>query len=93
MIIRSTDGEPEVLDADDLQRLHVELTPGHGLGRLGEIDGDHAWLAIDALRRAGAVSASSPDWADRFDAMIDYAAGKGWLDPSGASVRAHIERT
>jgi hypothetical protein len=93
MIVRSTDQGPEVVEADDLQRLHVELAPGHDLGGLGVIDGDHAWLDLAALRRAGVAASATTDWNDRFSAMIEYATTKGWVDPERAAVRAHIERT
>lgn len=52
---------------------------------LGVFDGQHAHLAIDALR-AAATSATD------FDAMIEYARGKGWVQAETATVRAHVVR-
>jgi hypothetical protein len=48
-------------------------------------DSGHVWIAIDALRSAETGEAGA------FDAMIAYAASKGWVDESGTFVRAHIE--
>ena len=88
-------GRSELHEADDLQRLHVELVGGDepgaaaaALGDLGRVDGEHAWLDIAALRAAGPAD---PGWVERFDAMIEYARSKGWTDGAGA-VRAHVER-
>jgi hypothetical protein len=91
MIIRSTSGdEAEVVDADNLRELHVEVGEGETLGALGEIEGTHAWLDIATLRRLAAPSASSSAWPDEFDGMIAYATAKGWVDEDRAAVRAHM---
>jgi hypothetical protein len=88
-------GRSELCDADDLQRLSVQLDGGDdaaatslALASFGRLDGEHAWLRVDALREAGP---DDPAWRQRFDAMIDFAGSKGWTDDAGA-VRAHIER-
>lgn len=85
----------ELCDAENLQQLHVSVPPAADVDAVvrvlepfGRLDGEHAWLSIDALRDAG------PDdegWRERFDAMIAYAGSKGWTDGRGA-VRAHLER-
>ncbi len=56
----------------------------------GRLDGDHAWIAIDAVRRM-AAGRTAPSWDADFAAMLEYATSKGWVDDTGASVRAHIE--
>ena len=66
---------------------------GEALARdgLGRVQGDHALLDPAALRRlaSGAVEA---DWPERFDGMVAYAAGKGWVADDG-SLQAHVELT
>ena len=87
-----------VLHFEDLTRLHVAVTGSDDAqvdaalraGGLGYLQDGHAWLSVAALRGQGA--AASADWSQRFDAMIDYAVGKGWADADGSHVRAHIER-
>jgi hypothetical protein len=96
-------GRPHVRDAGDCGRFHVESTlgpadldpalraasAGHGAD-----DGD-AWISIDWVRsEAGAAAPGSlgTDWPVRFDAMVDYARSKGWLDGPGTHVRAHVVR-
>lgn len=82
-------------DADDLDRLHVQVAGGEDLDRvaevlapLGRIEGDHAYLDIDALRRA--AGRTDPGWSSRFDAMVDVARSNGWLDEAGTSIQAHL---
>lgn len=84
-----------VTDVDDLRRLEV-LAPVNlpdadlaaRLGDLGRLDGDHVWLSVQRLRGAGPADEG---WASRFDAMIEYATSKGWVE--GTAVRAHVVRT
>jgi hypothetical protein len=96
MIVRLiSGGDPEVIEGTDLTELEVVADGpdalGQGLGSLGRVDpdGEHVWLAIDTL---GAASdpGDDPGWSERFQGMIAYAEHKGWLDPSGAALRAHI---
>lgn len=55
-------------------------------------DGEHAWVAIAAVRRlaAGQVDES---WEADFEAMLAHAAGQGWMDEAATHVRAHIDWT
>ncbi len=99
MIVRlSPDAPPTLVDVDRLDRLHAEC-PGPleqmATGSLcrADDDGAHVWLDIGEARVAGAATAEDPAFGDRFDAMIAFAASKGWTDEAGTHVRAHIERT
>lgn len=59
-----------------------------GLTATARMDGEtHAWIAPERLRALAVPQ--PPDWAGQFDAMVAYAAGKGWTDADGA-LRAHI---
>ena len=86
-----------VEDEENLRQLHAEFRgvddPAaaaalHSAG-LGTVRDDHAWLSTAALRAAGDGSA---DWTRRFEAMLAFAAGRGWVSADGAEVQAHIER-
>jgi hypothetical protein len=87
-----------VVDAANLRQLHAEFrgvddaAAGAALtaAGLGTVDGDHAWLAVSALRAAGDGSA---DWLAGFDGMLKYAAGQGWTSADGSAVRGHIVRS
>jgi hypothetical protein len=83
----------------DCKRFHVAVVNGDDpalvFGALvdaaaGRLEGDHAWITVDAVRRM-AGGRVGPDWDAEFDGMLAFAASKGWLDPSGASIRAHVE--
>lgn len=60
-----------------------------GMARLDK-DGSHAWVFVSALRRA-ADGRVGTEWPEAFEAMLGYAASKGWLSPSGEEIRAHVE--
>ena len=86
-------------EPDDCRRFHLAAIGGadpDGLDRvlteheMGRLDGDDAWVQVDAVRRmaAGRVGAT---WESDFTAMVAFARDKGWLDPSGTAIRAHVE--
>ncbi len=57
--------------------------------RVGSRDGaDHVRLVPSVLRFLSS-EAGNAEWDAKFDAMVQYAASKGWLDEQGR-VRAHI---
>ncbi len=93
-------------DPEDCQRFQVTVAGGvgggvaassslarviarSGMARLDE-DGSHAWVLVSALRRA-ANGRVGTEWPEAFEAMLGYAASKGWLSPSGEEIRAHVE--
>jgi hypothetical protein len=88
-----SDGAVALEDPDDFKRFDILAAPGAPLDRalqgIARVDGAHAWVSPDALRRL-APQAGTPAWEDGFRKMLDYAGSKGWTDAQGA-VRAHIE--
>jgi hypothetical protein len=66
----------------------------HDAGRVGP-EGD-VLIPVASLRRLAGESAArgqmelGPDWDAGFDAMVAYAATKGWIAEDGA-IRSHIE--
>jgi hypothetical protein len=95
------DARTEVREADDCRRFHVEsaLDPSEldgvlRAGSAGHAD-DHgaAWIRVDwvvSAVRASAQATTGADWHERFEAMLGYARGKGWLDAAGTHIRAHV---
>jgi hypothetical protein len=67
-----------------------EVDLGGALERFGVVDGEHVWLDPEAVKRL-AGDGAGPEWPARFDAMIEFARSKGWVDDAGR-VRAHVER-
>lgn len=101
IVVVAADGDgvrAVVQDPQNLRQLHAEFQGVGDVGadqalrdaRLGAVDGDHVWLDASALRAAGDGTA---DWNAQFDAMLRYAASKGWTDEQSGRVRAHIIRT
>lgn len=97
MIIElSADAAPRLTDVERLDRLHA-VSDDPRSARYDALcqpdpDGEHVWIDVARLREAGLAGTDAPDFGERFDGMIAYAAKKGWLDESGERVRAHIER-
>ena len=96
-----TGGAPavELLEPEDCKRFHVAVRGGD-TAAVGDVlesrdlgvllaSGD-AMVATAAVRRMaqGRVAAG---WDGDFAAMLEYARTKGWLDESGAMIRAHVE--
>ncbi|MGW1546859.1 hypothetical protein [Streptomyces sp. NPDC002346] len=62
-----------------------------GLARsTGGADTGHVWLDVAELGRRAHTSGDA-QWRTRYDAMIAYAADKGWTDDTRSVVRAHLE--
>ena len=85
-------------DVGDLRSLKVVVHPGDGgtldaaldgIGRLAET-GD-AFLEVAALKRLAGAAAQDPKWLAEFDAMVSYAASRGWVDDEGQALQAHCE--
>ena len=91
-------------EPDDCKRFHLAVVNGRDaalvFGALvdaaaGRLEGDEAqsyqaWITVDAVRRM-AAGRVGPGWAEEFDGMLAFAASKGWMDPNGASIQAHVE--
>jgi hypothetical protein len=90
-------GRSQVLEADDLKHFSVRVTEPAAserlsltLGPLGQLAGDHAWINIESLRQESGRAGDS-EWSAQFDAMVTYAASKGWVDDTGERLRAHLD--
>jgi len=95
MIIVLTSTEPpQLTDLDRFDRLHAELRGEVHDARLDDLcrpgDSQHVWLDIAAARSAGIALTDDPTFAERYDEMIAYARGSGWVDDAGTHVRAHV---
>ena len=88
-------------EPDDTRRFHVAVRGGGAgdtalvFGALvdaaaGRLEGEDAWITVDALRRL-AAGRVGPGWDDDFAGMLDYADSKGWFDPAAHAIRAHLE--
>jgi hypothetical protein len=86
-------------EPSDCARFHVAATGPTDTARLGDVllehavgrtEGDDAFIAVDALRRLAAGRVGD-GWKGDFAGMLEYARTKGWLDPSGTEIQAHVE--
>jgi hypothetical protein len=98
MLIRLMPGAVATLEApEDFKRFKLAAPQGlHGeglsqaLGHAGRLEGEHAWISPDWLRRASGL-ADDPEWRAGFGKMLEFAAKHGWVNERG-EIRAHIER-
>ncbi len=91
-------GRATVLDLTELTGLEVQLdhvdeaaaAAALADAGLGVVSDGYAWLDVEALR--GAVLAGAPpETATGFEAMVAYAASRGWTSEDGRRLRAHCE--
>jgi len=83
----------------DTRRFHVAVVGGHDQALVfaalvdaaaGRLDGDDAWITLDAIRRL-AAGRVDPGWDADLAAMVDYARGQGWVDDMTHAIRGHLE--
>lgn len=86
-------------EPDDTKSFQVTVVGGDSTAMLfgalvdaaaGRLEGDEAWIAVDAVRRM-AKGRVPLEWDAELDAMLAYARTKDWLDPTGNAIRAHVE--
>jgi hypothetical protein len=89
-----------VRECDDLKGFSVVVEDGandeeiaRALTPLGTLDSStHAWVSIARLRTACGRDGDAA-WHEAFDAMVQFAASKGWVDGTGLRLRAHLIRS
>jgi hypothetical protein len=83
----------------DTKRFHVGVVGGTDAGTVygalvdaaaGRLEGEDAWIGVDAVRRMAAGQVG-PEWDADFAVMLDFARSKGWIDEAGHAIRAHVE--
>ena len=84
-------------DTDNFREFHVAIdgdVPAAveafaGRAAASERD-NHLWIDIAFVQEL-AGDAASPEWQSQFDAMLAYAATKGWIDEPTNRVEAHLQ--
>jgi hypothetical protein len=97
--VDTASGSATLAEPTDCKKFHVEAS-GAGardvaqvavvLGTPLDAPADHAWVPVDWVRdqAAGRVPIG---WESDFDAMLGFAASKGWLSDDRRLVQAHVE--
>jgi len=92
-------GDVRVDEAEVFTDFHVEapakLAGDDLAATMGEgtrADGDHLWVAEAAVRHwvFGRTTGDGDAWDEGFSGMVEYARSKGWTDPAGTHLRAHV---
>ncbi len=91
-------GKVRLRRPEDVTAFHVAVHGGptddprlaEVLAAHGRLDGDHAWIGVDAVV-ALAGDAATEAWRADFDGMVAYARSKGFLSDDGTAIRAHLE--
>lgn len=100
VVVDTAAGTVSLSGPSDFARFSVRVVGDEAQGRWGEVlaaagvgrDGGsgHAWVSPEALRGLAADVADAA-WGEGFDAMVRYAASKGWVGEDGW-LRAHVVR-
>lgn len=93
--IQPVDGAVALTDPDVFTTFHVKVPSGSDLAvaatHLGteptDVE-DHLWVPVGLVRE---MAGGSDEWNLEFDAMLGYAASKGWLSEDGSQILAHVE--
>lgn len=93
----STDGVASLEDADVFTAFEVRHSGADrdwvlsALGDRGALaqEPDHVFVSKSAVVSL-AGRAGDADWEAGFVAMVTYAESKGWTDPSGEMIKAHL---
>lgn len=84
---------------DDLTRFSVQVPKDSSAelisnalvnGGAGHLKGDEVAVDVEWLRQC--TRSRSEQWNRDFERMLAYASSRGWMDPTGRAVIAHIER-
>ena len=99
MIIRADleAGSVTLLEPADFRGFHVAVAGGDVtderlgpvLAPYGRLDGDHAWINVDAVAALAGDDADD-HWRAGFDGMVAFARDNDFLDDSGSAIRAHL---
>ena len=84
--------KPEVLTEFHVQssvddESYVASTIGNGSEPAGE---SHVWISIEWIAQ-NVVGSVPREWEEQFSDMVEYAAGKGWVNDAGTHLKAHIQ--
>ncbi len=89
----------ELVEPDDLDGLHLEVTGGFDedavsrlLGMVGRLETvEKAYLSVSAVRSLARESATAEGWSERFELMISELRARGDFDDSSTAVRVAVE--
>lgn len=84
----AADGAVTLEEAADVRRFSILRDPAAPAVAGIRLDGGHGWVDPAALRGLS-PHAGEPAWEAGLAGMLAFAAGKGWVDGTGA-VRAHL---
>ncbi|RST87662.1 hypothetical protein EJC49_04410 [Aquibium carbonis] len=68
---------------------HADVRPA--IGGVRFVDDGNVLIGVD-LVPALPGAPDTDDWRRGYQAMVAYAAGKGWVDDATNAIRAHVER-
>jgi hypothetical protein len=89
------DGAVRLEDPDDFRRFEVRVSgldaeeARRALGAVAELQGDDAFVDQAGLISLPGARADDAEWMKQFQAMVEYARPKGWVDASGR-LQAHL---
>jgi hypothetical protein len=97
IVVQNQGGVPVATleDAEDFGRFEIRIigVSAHdartALAPVAELQADHAFVDPIGFFSLPGARPDTKEWRHHFDAMVDFASGKGWVDPAGR-IRAHV---
>jgi len=94
MIIDHANGSTRLIEAEDFKGFKLRIASGETqppIAGVTWVDDGNVLIGIDAVKALPGAPNTS-EWNAGFQAMVDYAAKKGWIDADKNAIRAHVER-
>ncbi len=94
MIIDHTNGSTRLTQADDFKGFKLLIAGSEArpaIAGVTWVDDGNVLIGVDAVKALPGAP-NTAEWNAGFQAMVDYAAKKGWIDPATNGIRAHVER-
>lgn len=92
---RQSPAEARLIEPEELRSFKavvVGAAPGPDWPAAVARHDEHVWVRVEALRTLAADAGVGSDWAAGFEAMLEFARSRGWVDEQLDAVRAHVER-
>lgn len=92
IVILSEDGAIDLEDAHDFGRFSLALAgTAPASSPAVDLEEGFAWVSVTHLRAFPGL-AGDQGWQDGLSRMIEFAAGRGWVDVERDRIRAHVAR-
>lgn len=90
----SPSGGLSLVEAEDFKGFKLRIAGAEtrpAIDGVTFVDDGNVLIGVDRVPALPGAPATA-EWRAGYQAMVDYAAKKGWIDAATNSIRAHVER-